>query len=314
MSVVPDWAEYVALSGFLWFCRILPRRAALAVGKGLGDLLFDVVRIRRAVALQNLRASFPEKTEREIIRIARASYRHFAQTAIESGRLPTLTSAQIAALGEVRGREHVEWVAAHGRGAILLTGHFGNWEWAGALLPAMGYPTQVVVGEQHNPRVGELMDRIRRATGVGVLSAEKSLKGIIVALRNKELVAIVADQDAGRDGIFVDFLGRPASTAVGPVRLAHRFDVPILPGFAVRLRDGRYRLQFEPPILIPADLDESRVLRPFTEMWSRILEEQVRRYPEQWFWMHRRWKTRPPTETAGQDDRKTAPHGEGGNG
>jgi Kdo2-lipid IVA lauroyltransferase/acyltransferase len=293
VNTFSDWLEYAALSALFAFCRALPRGAALAMGRGIGDLLFDGIRIRRSVCLDNLRSAFPEKTDRETRRIARACYRNFAQTAVESARFPNLTKEEIVGLGEIRGRKHVEWVAAQGRGGILLTGHFGNWEWGGALLPALGYPTQVVVGEQHNQRVGALMDRVRRASGVGVLSAEKDLRGIIAALGRGDLVAIVADQDAGRDGIFVDFLGRSASTAVGPVRLARRFGVPILPGFALRLPDGRYRLELRAPILVPPDQPEQEVVQAYTEIWSRMLEEYVRRYPEQWFWMHRRWKTRP---------------------
>ncbi len=294
MSEFSDWVEYAALSSFLRLARSIPRRAALAMGRGIGDVLFDLVRIRRTVCLDNLRKSFPEKGEEEILQVARSCYRNFAQTAIEAARLPHLSKETIIGMGEIRGREHVEWIAAQGRGAILLTGHFGNWEWGGALLPALGYPTQVVVGRQHNRRVGDLMDRIRRGTGVGVLSAETDLRGIMKALRRGDLVAIVADQDAGRDGVFVEFMGRPASTAVGPVRLAQRFGVPILPGFTLRGPDGRYRLELRPPILVPAGREETAVIVAYTELWSRMLEEYVREYPEQWFWMHRRWKTQPP--------------------
>ncbi len=293
MSALAHRLEYDALRGFFALCRSVPERNAFSIGRALGDFLYDWVRIRRDVALANLRASFPEKSEDEIRGIARACYRTFAQTVVDFARLPRLSREELLRGAEITGREHLDAVVGSGKGAILLSGHFGNWEWMGSLFPAMGYPTRVVVGEQRNRPVGALMNRIRSEMGVGVLSAEKDLRGIMQALRRREFVAMVADQDAGRDGIFVDFLGRPASTAVGPVRLARRFDVPILMGFGIRLPDGRHRLELESPIVIPRDMPEEEALRAYTSLWSRKLEDRVRRFPDHWFWMHRRWKTRP---------------------
>jgi KDO2-lipid IV(A) lauroyltransferase len=150
-----------------------------------------------------------------------------------------------------------------------------------------------VVGRQRNPLVEALMDKVRRTGGVGILSAERDLRGIMQTLRRGEFVAIVGDQDAGRDGIFVDFLGRKASTAVGPVRLARRFRVPILMGFAIPLSGARIRIEALPPFLVPTDGPEEEVVYEYTRRWSDDLERYVRRYPHLWFWMHRRWKTRP---------------------
>jgi KDO2-lipid IV(A) lauroyltransferase len=161
-----------------------------------------------------------------------------------------------------------------------------------------------VVGEQRNRLVEALMDRVRRSRGLSILSAERDLRGLMGALRRREFVAIAGDQDAGRDGIFIDFLGRPASTAVGPVRLARRFGVPILMGFALRRQDGGMRLELQPPIVVPQDGDESEVVLKYTRSWSATLEEYVRRYPDQWFWMHRRWKTRPETARLRREERE----------
>jgi KDO2-lipid IV(A) lauroyltransferase len=242
-----------------------------------------------------LHAAFPEKSESEIARIARACYRNFATTAVDFARQPNQSSEGLLADAEIVNLQHLDTVASMDRGAILLTGHFGNWEWMGSLFPAMGYPTQAVVGEQRNPLVEALMDRVRRTRGLGILSAERGLRGLMEALRRREFVAIAGDQDAGRDGVFVDFLGRPASTAVGPVRLARRFGVPILMGFTLRRPDGKLRLELQQPMLVPQDGDESDVILEYTRRWSAALEDYVRRYPDHWFWMHRRWKTQPET-------------------
>jgi len=295
LSGLGDRLQLAGLQGLFGLFRALPPNAAFRTSDRVGDFLFDVARIRRDVTLANLRASFPEKREAEIVEIGRACYRSFARTVAEFARLPGMTPAERAAAVDIAGREHFDAVIAMRRGAILLSGHFGNWEWLGSMFPALGQPTSFVVAEQHNRLVGDFMDRCRRRLGVEILSAERDLRGIMQALRSGALIAILADQDAGRDGIFVDFLGRPASTAVGPVRLARRFGVPILQGFAVRLADGRSRLDLLPPILVPEKGDEDHVTREYTEVWSRRLEEHVRRYPDHWFWMHRRWKTQPET-------------------
>lgn len=293
MSIIEDHVELAALRILFGLFRFTPRAFAYACGDRIGDGLLNVLRLRRAVTIENLHLAFPEKSEEEIVRIARACYRNFVRTVVEFARLPRMSPKERLDGLDISGREHLDSVIAMKRGGILLSGHFGNWEWLGSLFPLIGQPTFFVVAEQHNRLVGEYMDRCRESLGVGILSAETDLRGILQALRGGALVAILGDQDAGRDGIFVDFLGRPASTAVGPVRLARRFGVPILQGFGIRLPDGSCRLDLTPPILVPDDGDEDDVIRTYTEIWSRRLEDYVRRYPDHWFWMHRRWKTRP---------------------
>ncbi len=295
MTPIGERLELAGLRALFGFWRSAPRVLAFSSGNRLGDLLFDIVRLRRAVALANLRASFPEKGEGEIVEIGRACYRNFARTVVEFARLPGMSREERLGAFDIVGREHLDAVIAMRRGAILLSGHFGNWEWMGTSFPLIGQPTCFVVAEQHNPLVGAFIDRWREGLGVGILSAERDLRKILESLRNRALVAILGDQDAGRDGIFVDFLGRPASTAVGPVRLARRFGVPILQGFAIRQPRGRFRLDLSPPIVVPpeGEGEDDMVIRSYTELWSRRLEEYVRRYPDHWFWMHRRWKTQP---------------------
>jgi KDO2-lipid IV(A) lauroyltransferase len=298
-SRAQDAIELAALRAFFALARNVGEREVGRLGSRVGDLLFDAIGIRREVTLANLRGASPEMNESERQRIGRSCYRHFATTAIEFARLPRLSPEERLRHCDLIGMENVEEIAAQGEGAILVTGHFGNWEWIGSILPHLGYPLQVVAGVQRNKPVGALIDEIRLSLGVGVLSAVHDLRGILQALSRREFLAMVADQDAGGDGIFVDFLGRPASTAVGPVRLARRFGVPILMGFARREPDGRLRIEFLPSFRVPGEGDEAEILRLFTARWSGILEQQVRACPEQWFWMHRRWKTEPRAAARG---------------
>ena len=293
MSRIPDSIEYVALRGLIAILRRVPSGLSRLICRGLGDILYDAVRLRRRVTLENLRAAFPERPDAEIRRIARSCYRTFCETAGEIARLPRLSREELLSLSEVVGREHLESAVGRGRGVVLLTAHFGNWEWGGALLNALGYEISVVVGEQHNRLVDRYVNELRAGLGVGVLSAEKDLRGILRAFERRGLVAMVADQDAGRDGIFIDFLGRPASTAAGPVRLARKYGIPIVMGFAIRRPGGRLRLELQAPMSVPREGDADEVERESTRAWSMVLEDYVRRYPEHWFWMHRRWKTRP---------------------
>ncbi|MBD3162140.1 MAG: hypothetical protein GF346_07475 [Candidatus Eisenbacteria bacterium] len=295
MSDRKDRLERFALAGFFRLCRAVPMGTALWMADRLGDLLFGLIRIRRTVTLDNLRASFPEKEEPELRAIARRCYRGFARTAVEFARLPGMDRRELLQRVELDplSRERIERLRRMERGAILLTGHYGNWEWVGALFPAIGLPARVVVGRQRNREVEALMDRVRESCGLRVLNVEEDVREMIQALRRKEWIAIVADQDAGRDGIFIDFLGRPASTALGPVRLARRFGVPILVGMGLHLPGGKVRLQLEEPTIVPQDGDEEATIRRYTEWWSGLLERYVRERPDHWFWMHRRWKTQP---------------------
>ncbi|MDM7915555.1 MAG: lysophospholipid acyltransferase family protein [Candidatus Eisenbacteria bacterium] len=298
MRIVSARFESAALGALFAFWRRAPWPLALASARLFGDLLFDVVRIRRRVTLANLRAAFPEKGEPEIGRIARDCYRCFATTAMEFAKLPFLSDEDVRARVEIPPGEAFDRILRSDRGAILLTGHFGNWELAAAVFPVLGRRVHVLAGEQHNPYVTRRMDAIRESRGLSVLSVEKDLRGIAAALRGGSLLAIVADQDAGRDGIFVPFLGREASTAVGPIRLAQRYGVPVLFAVARHLPGGRVRLEWAEPFTVPKEGDAEAIVAERTRLWSGMLEEQVRRYPEQWFWMHRRWKTRPEAARA----------------
>ncbi len=285
--------EYLSLRSFFALCCWLPWRAADGLARRVGDLLFSVIRIRRDVTMANLAASFPDRSNDEVLQLARSCYRNFAKTAVQFARLRRLSNEELLKRNPITGLEHLDSVVSLNRGAILVTGHFGNWEWFGSTISALGHPTCVVVGEQRNRLVERLMDEVRIRRGLKILNAEHDLRGILEALQHREFVAIVADQDAGREGLFVDFLGRPASTAVGPVRLARRFGVPILFGVGIHAADGTVRGELQKPFLVPQEGNEDEMIRAYTNRWVRLLEAYVLRYPDQWFWMHRRWKTRP---------------------
>ena len=291
--------------------RGLPLRAALALGATLGTIAFRIVRVRREIALENLRRAFErERGEREIRRIAAELYRNMGRSLVEFLRFPLLTPTRVRELVSFVHPERLDRVARSGRGAILLTGHFGNWELMASAIAYRTRPYGVLVAPLKNRPVDELASSYRRAGRVFPIPTGTSVRELLRRLRRGEFVGIVADQDAGKDGLFVEFFGRPASTPQGPALLALRENLPILMAFIVRERKGRHRVFLEP---LPAELWRDggpEGVRRMTECYTRVLESYVRRYPDHWFWVHRRWKTRPGWETRRRGDAETRRRGD----
>lgn len=289
-----DRLEYAAVRGGQAVVCALPAGLARELGALLGDLAFSVFRVRRAVTMRQLsRALGSEHTERELERIAREAYRNFGRMTFEYARFPRLTKREVDATVRVTGGEHLSDALAGGKGAILVAAHFGNWELAAALA-MMGYPVSFLVGEQHNTLVDGLMNRLRRRFGVETIPLTGSLRGVFRALRANRIVAMLSDQDAGKRGVFVDFFGRPASTPYGPARFAAATGAPLIPGVAVRHPGGRHELVVSPPVSpVPAGTPPEDAACVLTQAYTRVFEDFIRRHPDQYFWMHRRWKTRP---------------------
>jgi KDO2-lipid IV(A) lauroyltransferase len=286
--------EAVAVRGLAAISRRLSWPAARSFGAALGSLV-GLIGVRRRVARENLALAFPEKSPREREAILAAHYRELGRVFLEYARLPELARApEGEVLAVIRGREHLLAARDSGRGAILMSGHFGNIELMAAALARI-HPVDVVVRGQSNRDVDRLLDDLRRAAGVGTVQADAGVRQVYAALRAGRWVAMLADQDARRQGVFVPFFGRPASTPVGPARLALALGLPILMGFCLRRPDGRFELEVEPPLWGDPSLGEAAA----TDLTARHvarLEAWVRRRPESWFWLHRRWKTAPLAE------------------
>jgi KDO2-lipid IV(A) lauroyltransferase len=281
-------------AGIAW-ARSSPWPRCHAIGERLGELAHGL-RLRRAVASAQLAAAFPERAALEREAILAAHYRELGRVWTEYAWMPELLRRPA---GEVvaapRGIEHLE--ALRGRGVILLTGHYGNFELLGAWLGRLN-PVDFVVKPLSNPRVEAMLQARRRAAGVGTIPLGMSLRAVSRALRDGRWVAMLADQDARRHGVFVPFLGRPASTPVGPARLSIASGAPIVMGFCERCADGRIELDVMPP-MTARDPRAADAALELTARHTARLEERVRRRPEMWFWLHRRWKTAPPSTGGG---------------
>jgi Kdo2-lipid IVA lauroyltransferase/acyltransferase len=288
------YLEYGLLRAVMLLLGLLPLGLCLFIARRLGDAAFSLVRFRRRVTLENLHAAFGDRyTGREYVGIARRCYRNFAMTFVEILRFERESQADLVARTDLEGLEHMQAAQARGKGIVYLTAHVGNWESMGAVIRHYDHALTVISGDQKNLFVDRLIKRIRAKIGMQQIPIGSSLKAVLRVLRANGRVALVADQDAGRDGLFIPFFGRLASTSVGPARFAVRTGASVVIGLDRRTTRGRHVGRLYPPIVsrpeAPAEEEERRILAEYT----RVLEEYVRAAPEEWFWMHRRWKTRP---------------------
>ena len=274
----------------------LPTPLALRVGRRLGDLAQLILPKRHRIALANIEVAFPELPLRARRRLARRAWQHLGMTLVELARF--LDRPLDATLSEltIDGLEHLRPVmATHGR-ALMLTAHLGNWEYLAASHRLMGYPLAIVVRPLDSPALDELAAAMRRKTGAELIDKRGALRPVLEALRRGGLVGILLDQNATRrEGIFVPFFGRPASTSRSLALLALRTGTPIVPIFIQREGSGRHRVVIEPPLRVPEPNDLERAIVELTARCNEAIEAAVRRTPEQWLWSHDRWRTRPPT-------------------
>lgn len=276
-----------------------PRVAGSAVA-ALARVAYRALRIRRGTVEAHLRQAFPDRDPRWIRRTAAASYAHLGREGLSLLRLYRLGPEDVLrATRVVAGLDELRDAIAAGSGAILVTGHFGNWEIGGAALAARGIPLDVVVRRQANPLFDRLINRARERLGMRVIYYSLATRESLRGLRQGRAVAFVADQDARRAGAFVPFLGRPASTARGPAVLALRSGAPLFIGTAVRAADGGYDVSLR-RIPAPPEGDLEEQVLALTAAHVSALEAAIRSAPEQYLWHHRRWKTPPPEPGNGE--------------
>ena len=285
--------EFILLFIFNIFILIIPLKLALWVGRRLGDISFFVLSIRRDVVMNNLSLAFPNKDRKELIDIARRTYQNFGMSMMELLSFPKLKIGKL--IGdkiEFEGLKYLDELVAKKQGAIFVAGHFGSWEYMGAAVRQMGYPLDFLVGKQHNIFVDGLLNHYRKGKKIGIIQLKMALRGVMKAVRNGRFVAMLSDQDAGkRDGVFDDFFHRPASTPKGPAVFSLHCDVPIIMGFCVRRKmSDMHKIKF-----VKVDFEKTgnneKDIELLTSKYTQILEDFIRKYPDHWFWFHKRWKT-----------------------
>ncbi len=292
------WLEYVPAWFVLKTLGHLPRSWALAVGEGMGLLAYYLRSRWRKVGHRNLALVFPTLSPRERRCLLKRSFRNLGRLLGEFSRFPHLTPETIRALVTYEGLEHYERARAQGRGVLILTAHFGAWELSAFAHALYGYPMAVLVRPLDNPRLDRLIEAYRTLSGNRLIPKREAARHILRALRRGETIGILMDLNTQpHEGLFCDFFGRPACTSPLIARLALRTEAPVVPGFLIW--DERTRihiLHFDPPVPLIRTGDLERDAQLNTEQFNRILESFIRRYPDHWLWIHKRWHTRPPGE------------------
>lgn len=271
----------------------LPRSVALTLGGWLGVLGFWFASQERRLACEHIRQSLDITDERQVKTIAKKCFKNLGKTVVEFMQFSHINPEQIQKCVSFEGIQHVENALAKGKGAIILTGHFGNWELLAASISAAVAPLSPIVRELRSPRLNALVSRYREKAGYTTIDRDTGVRQALRCLKRNELLGIVADVDTTVNGVFVDFFGRPAYTPYSPVAFALKTGAAILPSFIVRQPDGRHRAIIEPPLSLErCDVKEKELVFN-TQKFTKIIESYIRKNPEQWIWMHRRWKTRP---------------------
>lgn len=273
--------------------RVMPMRAVLAAGSLLGRAFYHFDRAHRRLAIRNLGRAFPFRTERECRAIARGMFAHFGRLLAVLLKFGTMRPEQMLACVEFEGEDRVVHAHAQGRGVLLFTGHFGFWE-INALVHALAIrPMALLARPLDNPLLHDLLESVRRRTGNTVIYRRGAVRRVLRALGANQGVAVLIDQHiATADAVYVDFFNRPAATTSALASLALRTGAPVVPVFALPLPGGRFRMVYEHPVEPPRTGDADAV-REFTQRCTDVLEMYVRRYPDLWLWMHRRWRDAP---------------------
>lgn len=287
--------EYLATRGAVAGLRLLGWRGSSWVGAKLARLAYKPFGIRAGVVERQIAAAFPQLSPDAVRELAARSYESLGRTSIETAVLPGTPRQEILDRVErVEGWHYVEEALAKGRGIIAVTGHLGNWEFAGAYVAARGVPIDAVTRGAANKLFEAYITKTRQLIGMEVIHDKDAVRKAPRALRDNHLVALVADHDAlGLASTFVPFFGRPAKTPRGPAVFALRFDSPVLFMTGVRQPSGRYAFIVK-PVEVTLTGDRDTDIDAIVVRYTQMLEDMVREYPEQYFWQHRRWRRQPP--------------------
>jgi KDO2-lipid IV(A) lauroyltransferase len=276
---------------------IVPRRISLFLAAALGKGAFRVLEKERKVAVGNL-DEVMGGSHRENVRIAEGVFSNMAKNGADWIKMMSISRGGIQKMvTEVHGLDNLHEALGKGKGVIGLGSHFGNWELLLIYLSTKGYKGAVVGRRIYFHKYDKLITRLRNRFGTPVIYRDESPKKSLRVLKDGGILGILADQDVDSvEGVFVDFFGKPAFTPTAPVKLSMATGAPLLPGFMIRKPDNTYKMIWEKPISSPQGGDKEEDVERLTQEWTGVLEKYIREYPDQWVWLHRRWKSSPPEE------------------
>ncbi len=270
--------------------RLLPRRAALMLGRGLGRIAGRLLLSKRRVALENMGRAFPHLTETEVRRQVDGMFLHLGQSAMEMLRLDLFSDDDINEIFIPTGLENLREAYALNRGVILLSAHLGFWEIGTFLFSKLGLPNDFVTKSMRNPHIDAYINRMRESAGGNRIDSKLGARKIVRTLAEKKGVGVLIDQHRSpNEAVSVPFFNRPAFTTPIIARLAMKNQIPVVPIFGFRTRDGRYDVQIQPMLFLKDEPEAS--VEQNTALLTSIIEEAIRHDPTQWLWIHRRWRT-----------------------
>ena len=273
----------------------LPHSALLTLGRGAGILYYRFIKKQRQRAIGQMMAGL-EISEEEAKKLVKASFINMATNVFEIFYMPRLNENNFRDYIDIEHLERLTDALAEGHGVVVLTGHIGTWEWLSAAFTFSGLPVTAIAKPQPNEQYTRVLNDLRATIHVEIFSRGTSeLLAAARALKQGKILGFLADQDAGPGGAFIDFLGHPASTPMGPAVFSRKFNAPVIPAFILRQEDGRHRVIVGEALRYEDHGDTDRDLYDFTVRMTRILERVVRENPTQWLWFQKRWNT-PPEE------------------
>jgi KDO2-lipid IV(A) lauroyltransferase len=290
--------EYAAAWPFIKLLGILPRPLSRAFAIALARIFYLLHFRLRQVGMRNLAMAFPEKSEAERARILRGEFTSLGRQLSELCQFPRYTEKNVDEVVVYDGLENYERAYARGKGVLFVTAHFGGWELSAFAHSLHGHWLHIVMRPMDNQYLDRLIQHYRTMHGNKTVAKDDFVRGLLAAMKAGETVGILMDTNmTPPQGVFVDFFGIPACTASGLARIALRTDAAVLPGFTILDEAlGKYRLRFDPALELIRTGDQEADIIANTQMFTKVIEDYVRKYPEQWLWVHRRWKTRPEGE------------------
>ncbi|MBN2018261.1 MAG: lysophospholipid acyltransferase family protein [Candidatus Cloacimonetes bacterium] len=263
--------------------------AARRIGRFLGLINFHIIKVRCDVVEKQLRAAFPHLSEKEIRNLVREINISYGYTAIEFCWFSLKTYDEVKNYLIIDGKEHIEEALSFGRGCIIFSGHFGNWELEAQVLGNLTGKIYAVAKEQKNQYFNTFINRIRESNNLYLIPKKGALRGIVDTLKVNKSILMLGDQNAGKTGIPLNFFGMLAQTNPGTAKIALKFNTPVIFAVCYRLPDGKFHVVLKEPLMLTFEKSLDKSVQFYTQLLTSELEQMVRKHPEQWFWFHRRW-------------------------
>lgn len=292
---------FFVLRGIALICRYLPWRLGVQIGGFLGSISFYVLRRERRRSYDSLQIAFGSGISKQALTaIAKKNFRNLGKGLIEVLNLQYLNHEKLDSLVSIEGEEYLKKAEALGKGTILITGHIGNWELMAAILSMRGYRLNVIAAPLYDPRIDEWIILLRSKFNVETISrgSPSSSRKILGVLRKREILGLLIDQDTRVEGVFVNFFNKKAYTPSGAAQLALKSNATTMMCFVTRLPGDRHRITIEKPISLFRSESREKDIEVNTALFTERIEEHIKQYPDQWVWMHRRWKTKRDLQTS----------------